>query len=311
MASDGLLRSSWTNRAALAGSVRLPARTVAHVVIPELDEDDHVSERRNDEHELSPLAAAHGGVLLQISGLPAHKSRKDLDRATLGLVRPVRIDSFDVHGIGKDQLENLPETLEEGAGFREMLKLARAPKRVILRGKIWARPFKRIVRVSKAFSRVTAAYVFSHDMHEELTEAEMMKVARLGRAVSPVTSYLAIEPGVRPSTAGIDRLGTLGTGGGGGSGAGYGRGVGRLGHRTPPNLSKLLAKGIARCVAKHRPGPGWSAHLTVETTKDEVVDVTLNNPSTPMRRCLVEEVWAVRLTKAFDQERESFDLQLP
>ena len=32
----------------------------------------------------------------------------------------------------------------------------------------------------------------------------MMVLARHGRAVSPVTSYLAIEPGVRPSTEGIE-----------------------------------------------------------------------------------------------------------
>lgn len=31
----------------------------------------------------------------------------------------------------------------------------------------------------------------------------MLALAFLGRAVSPVTSYLAIEPGVRPSTAGV------------------------------------------------------------------------------------------------------------
>ena len=33
----------------------------------------------------------------------------------------------------------------------------------------------------------------------------MLRLARVGRAVSPVTSYLSMEPRVRPSTEGIDR----------------------------------------------------------------------------------------------------------
>ena len=59
--------------------------------------------------------------------------------------------------------------------------------------------------MDKRFTRATAAFVFSHDQHKGLSNAEMMRVAKLGRAVSPVTSYLAIEPGVRPSRAGIER----------------------------------------------------------------------------------------------------------
>ena len=63
-----------------------------------------------------------------------------------------------------------------------------------------------------------------------LSESEMMVLAKHGRAVSPVTSYLAVEPGVRPSTEGIEFhtvlgadgegtifLGNLGTFGSGGA----------------------------------------------------------------------------------------------
>jgi len=39
---------------------------------------------------------------------------------------------------------------------------------------------------------------------DELSEDEMMTLAMGGGAVSPVTSYLAIEPGVRPSTEGLE-----------------------------------------------------------------------------------------------------------
>ncbi|MDX2092275.1 MAG: hypothetical protein SFX73_30705 [Kofleriaceae bacterium] len=61
---------------------------------------------------------------------------------------------------------------------------------------IWSDPFTREVRVSNPFSIQTAAFVFGAD--------EQMKLARMGRVVWPVTSYLAAEPGVRPSTIGLD-----------------------------------------------------------------------------------------------------------
>ncbi len=53
-------------------------------------------------------------------------------------------------------------------------------------------------------ARLWAALVFGSDLLDDLTEPEMMVLARRGRAVSPVTSYLAIEPGVRPSTEGLE-----------------------------------------------------------------------------------------------------------
>jgi subtilisin-like proprotein convertase family protein len=306
MTSDNLLRSSWKNKLSVKRLVRPARGLTAHVVIPEIGSGD-VTERRNDGHDLAPLAAAYGGVLLEFGGLPAtEKNRAEIRKAALGLVRPIRIDSFNVRGVkGLD----LPGVLDEGQGIREMVKLARAPRRLRLTGKIWARPFSRLVKVSRRFARATAAYVFSHDMHTDLTEKEMMKVALFGRAVSPVTSYLAIEPGVRPSTAGIDRrLGSIGRGGG--SGAGYGSGHGRA-HLRRPDLRALLLPGVKRCVARHRPGPGWRVDLTVETTRDEIVDVVLAGRATPLSTCIVEEVWAVRLTSAFHLERDSFSVSLP
>jgi len=52
----------------------------------------------------------------------------------------------------------------------------------------------------------------------------MMPLALYGGAVSPVTSYLAIEPGVHPSTEGLDEMEGVGFGGLGliGHGAGGG-----------------------------------------------------------------------------------------
>ena len=132
--------------------------------------------------------------------------------------------------------------------------------------------------------------MFGADAHQGLSDAEMMKVAMFGRAVSPVTSYVAAEPGVRPSTIGIQtgRYGTIGHGSGGGSGYGFG------GMREKIDFRRLVE--TASCVASVRPTAPWAVTLNVETTKDEIVDVAIEKPSA-MATCLAEIVWAIRLDK--------------
>jgi Mg-chelatase subunit ChlD len=308
MFSDGLLRPSFRNAMAHRELARSPG-TIAHLVIP--DHDGELEEERDDEHPLAAVAARSGGVLLHISGVTPERSQK-LGPIALGLVRPTRIDGFRIEGLPEGTIEELPPALVEGTGLREMRSLDRAPRQLVLQGKIWARPFRRVVAVSPSFSKVTAALVFGSELHDSLEPEEQMRLARLGHAVSPVTSYLSMEPGVRPSTEGIDR-GLLGSMSGGGGGYGLGtlasRGAGRF--RKPPDLKELLADGVKRCVAQHRPAAGWVARLDVETTLDEIVDVTLRDHETPLRRCLVEEIWKVRLGPQFDEEAASFELVLP
>src|SRR6187397_1969489 len=96
---------------------------------------------------------------------------------------------------------------------------------------------------------------------------EMMTLAMYGGAVSPVTSYLAIEPGVRPSTEGL-------TEGEGGGGRGFGIGLGRAGmtHVTgnvsPINRQAFLEQALraewGRCGGK-----ADSASVDLETTQAE------------------------------------------
>ena len=130
-----------------------------------------------------------------------------------------------------------------------------------------------------------------------------MILARAGGAVSPVTSYLAIEPGVRPSTEGLDEneggrgegigLGGIGT-------IGYGAGGGGSGW-SPPDYAALLTErleeGVGRCGAQGR------AHLDVETTRVEIVDVTArvkdDDRARTVARCVEEVAWGVELPAEF------------
>jgi hypothetical protein len=127
-----------------------------------------------------------------------------------------------------------------------------------------------------------------------------------------VTSYLAIEPGVRPSTDGFvaNGLGLSGIGEGGG-GQGFGSGLGRLGsiHRARMSPQEFL-DSHARAAWKTCGGGAGEADIELETTSDEIVDVTgvtvRPSPAAALQRCLVEEAWGWRLPSIFEAERATW-----
>jgi subtilisin-like proprotein convertase family protein len=299
LVTDRLLRTTLSDTAALAALAALSPATVVHVVVPQLDHDDRATLQRVDADKLAPLATKHHGIFVELGGLPAH-TIKDLAPAVVELVRPTRIDNLAVDGLKVDD-----KLLREGEGLRIMLGQKTAPTRVVLTGKLWSDPVRREVVVDPAFSIATAGFVFGGDEHHELSHDEMMRVAMMGRAVSPVTSYVAFEPGTRPSTIGLDELrGSAGFGSG--NGAGYGGGVGMV--RRPPDLHGLIDANACEKTAK--PPKGWHVMLTIETTKDEIVDVTIATGAGAMATCLAEAYWPVKLDPAvFYEERQSYDVQ--
>ncbi len=275
---------------------RAPAGTVAHVV--SATAGTVPAEWRDDDHRLAAIARATGGIYAEMH--TGDDEPEALAAVTLGLVRPIRIDHFDIEGLPEDETGERPDSLPEGEGYRYAAVVPRAPTRVVVRGQLWSRPFSRTVRTTAAFDRATAALAFGTDMHESLDEAEIMRVARFGRAVSPVTSYLAIEPGVRPSREGIDRDGF----GGIGSGA-YGVGIGLAGSgrggggaTIRPDLKAQLKPAVRRCLAEHPQPAGWSIALGIETTGTEIVDVAATGASA-FGTCVHEGVWRTRLVGAF------------
>ena len=229
----------------------------------------------------------------------------------LGLVRPIAIDGFKISGMDLTDAGEVPEVLGEGVGYRAMLATPDPTRRVVLSGKLWATPVRKVVTHSEHFDIATAAFVFSEDEHGELSPEEMRTVAFRGRAVSPVTSYLATEPGVRPSTDGLEEnmgasfgLGGIGMGGGGG-----GRGI--LASIKLPTIESLLADDVARCVKTHVPAVAWQVSLAVETTGIEIVDVAaIRASSAPLRECIVEATWALELPDARWPEREQHTISL-
>jgi hypothetical protein len=133
----------------------------------------------------------------------------------------------------------------------------------------------------------------------------MMTVALAGRAVSPVTSYVAFEPGTRPSRDGLDDMDVYG------GLIGNGVGEGGFGYGMGSSITKpWLAVPTERCVARHQPAPGWRVDLAIETTRDEIVDVGVSLGSGGFAACLVEAAWAVRLDDAFREDHDQFIVTL-
>lgn len=313
MSTDALLRPSWTNAETQKRLGAAGART-SHVVLPRLPRASETwqgneRDRRDDKHALAALATRNGGILLHIDR-PGDEG-KELDDVTLGLVRPTRIDDFRVLGVTLPSDHGIPSVLHEGMGLREMDIVGKVPGRVELTGKIWSRRFRRVVSGPLSFSEATAAFVFSHDMHHGLSEQEMVRVAFAGKAVTPVTSYLAVEPGVRPSVVGLEQ----------GTGQGFGSGHGLLGSRhagkapvvcPPYDLKADVDQPVKACIATHHPAAGWSVTAKVFTTFDEIVDVVLDGKPTALGTCIVDAVWQATLpTCHFAKERDDLTVSFP
>jgi hypothetical protein len=279
---------------------RLASGALVHVAAVESGDAELV---RDDEHVWAKLPRATGGVLWR-AWCP---SRVD-DRARAVFeewVRPKRISRLVVSGMPDDFAA--PSELSEGQGLEHLWIAKASVTKVFLTGELWSRPVRFEIRPSADEARRWAALVFGSDLLYELTEAEQMTLAMFGRAVSPVTSYLAIEPGVRPSTEGLEESEALGpvvslTGFGQGSKT---RRVfkGKRGDRQAI-LDRELAKAVHAC------GGAGEASATIETTVHEIVDVRgvalAGARDAKVEACVAEQLWSVLLPFDFDEEHRTW-----
>ncbi|MBA2661572.1 MAG: VWA domain-containing protein [Bradymonadaceae bacterium] len=263
--SDDRLRPSWDTQA-----VARATGIMTHIVVL-----DH-GFSRDDAHRLSSIALTEGGILVRTGG---DGLRSEFEH----LVRPIRLEGVSVSDID-DEIGDL----DEGSAYRFFGVVPKRP-RAALRAKLWNQPIVVNAWRRPAFDRAAAGWVFSHGLFHGLDEEDMMRLARYAEAVSPVTSYLAIEPGVRPSVVGIDRsasgLGMQGFGAGG-----YGMGIG-IGTGPVPKIEI----DVEPCRLSH---PGQQAKVTVHTTTIEIVDVVAHS-SNEFTACIVERAWATELPSAF------------
>jgi hypothetical protein len=294
-----------TRHALAPARIAPPLSAVVHVSTVYASSGATVS--RDDKSPWAVLPRATGGLLFSTSApsqRPASaEERAELDATFLEWARPVRLERVSWHLPGTSPaLGTRNPVLAEGASIQHLALQAKLPPSATLEGELWSKPYRRTVHASASEGKLWSALVFGTHLMHEMTEPEMNLLARAGGAVSPVTSYLAIEPGVRPSTEGLEE------------GQAFGGGAGRLGgsHRIkrpfvrmgsvkPPDYERvfasLLRDAVKTCGAEGR------ATITAETTHIELVDVSVvvsgESRDGARASCVREAAWALDLPPVF------------
>jgi hypothetical protein len=292
--TDELVRPALTPVMALAKLAVVVPDTVVHVVgIDRLTEPSRLA--RDDDAAFASLATSHHGMFVRTGAGAAHA----FDRTILSLVRPTSIDRIIAAGL------DAPSTIDEGSRLLIVNHAKTAPSRVVIAGQLWSDPIRIDAIASDAMSRATAAFITAENDVDELTRDEQMAVALAGHAVSPVTSYVAYEPGTRPS-----RLGFRGNGVEGGVEGGVVGGdfydMATAATIKRADLAAMLGAMIdARaCFATDK----REVALVIDTTRSEIVDVAVVGSADPADRCVVEATWRVRLDNRFDRAQERFTI---
>jgi hypothetical protein len=317
--TDGAMRDGFSPSLGVTLLRRAPKGTIVHVVRLAdtgdaifLDDDEgdddgeSLVEARDDSDPLAPIADSYGGVVLAIAG---DGEPADYARVARGLVQPIRIDDFAVVTPGVDLGTEVPAQVVAGSGFRTMTSVDDSVGVVQLSGKLWAQPWNMAVAIDGAYTQRVGMLLFGDELLHSFSddEEDLSRIAMTVKVVSPYTSFLAVEPGTKPSTQGVnrdpDRYATIGYGSGVGSG--YGVGGGKGGSRQPDLvaiLAEMLEPGARTCGALDpRTSPnaesGRAATLKIECTEREIVDVRLTGaPSAVIGTCVLEQAWGLRLT---------------
>jgi hypothetical protein len=306
-----LLLSDLEARSSLdAASLRVHLRpgTIAHFATID---DGHAGLRRDDAHPWATLPRATGG-LLWVGSAPADEALEPEERDLFAeWVRPRRLDHVVLDAPGGPEV-SVPSSIDEGQGIEASGIVAQELAAVTISGELWSTPVRHTVLERPGDDERWSARIFGSELLWQLSEAEMMPLAMRGRAVSPVTSYLAIEPGVRRSFEGLEEaeagFGASGFGMAGGSAGGRAPSI-RMGGRIDRGawLRERLGKAAAACKALTE-----KIDVRLETTGWEIVDVeiTLSPADVTKHACLIEQVWALHLPAAFDERRATHQVAL-
>ena len=270
---------------------------------------------RDDGHKWAEAARATGGLAWRAS------ARSDSSRAELAAfeewARPLRVDHLQIFSPDIELFsanDSPPDRLDEGEGLTRTLWGRRAVSWVRIEGELWSEHVEELVHASPEAGKRWSALIFGQSgAIDGLSDAEMMTLAMHGGAVSPVTSYLAIEPGVRPSTEGLERGEAMGFGHGVGSPS-IRMGATAVGGRAPALDRDAWLRDALRPTWLACGGKLDSVSVAFETTFAEVVDVgavSLTSGKDPiLERCLSEAVWDLVLPPQFRDDWAPWSVSL-
>ncbi|MGC4087981.1 MAG: VWA domain-containing protein [Polyangiaceae bacterium] len=271
---------------------------------------------RMDEHPWAEAARATGGLVWQAMAPALDVSSDALATTYEEWARPLRIDRLGAYSDDAALTESLGlDTLAEGEGRDVLFVSNRSTHTLSVSGELWSTPIRVSAPNDTGPSTRWAALAFGTNVFEQLDPSEMMELALRGRAVSPVTSFLAIEPGVRPSRDGLDgdevglALGASNSSACGSVSCPAGGSAPYM--DTQAYLEARLRPDYARCG-----GVPGSAVLDLETTRAEVVHVAARArgeravADAKVLSCAREAAWALLLPPGFREEWAAFAVEL-
>ena len=291
--TDARFRPNWSTKTVAAG-LKAKKKAPLHVIQFEYGADLF---QRSDALSLFPIAKKRGGVAMRVGFLENYR-RSKLKKDALYLLRPTQIENIEIN---KESFG----TIKEGVGTKAYFFEEKAPKKISFYGELWSTPLTKTVSANRSNSKALGAFVFSLDRFDALSDEEQLKLAMWANVVSPVTSFLAVEPGVRPSTIGLNRSGT-GSGGLGMSGMGRGG----SGSAAPPvDLLSELQPALDKCASLRK----GAQRILVDLTSREIVDVRPDSHSNKKAtQCLTEAIWKIDLSENSNwPKKRTFEINVP
>lgn len=269
---------------------------------------------RREDDRWAKVPRATGGLLWSAAGSDDARDAAAMAKVFEEWARPMRLHAFAVEARGVDPGSlGVPDALAEGEGIEDLRFHDRDVDEVKIRGELWSTRVSAVIRPDDAEGRLWAALATgAPEISYRLSDAETMALALRGHAVTKVTSLLAIEPGVRPSTEGLEEQG-------------FGSGFGRLGgsHHCRPVQMVVGRAGFDHAAflreqVEHRlamcNGAGRRARVAIESTTIEIVDlpeVSVEGAGhEAIERCLREATWELLLPAEFRDERKTYAVTL-
>lgn len=263
---------------------------------------------RDDASPWSSVPRATGGLLWRAQARPLDTGAAE--PAFEEWVRPLRIDRLAIAGIALDPSVDLPYSLAEGESFEELRFASFGTPAIDVKGELWSTPIATVLSSTTDGEKRWAALAIGSPQLHQLKDEEITALALKGGAVSPMTSYLAIEPGLRPSTEGLDWSAI----GAGGAGFGDGIGLGTIGGfgrgSSAPDWMKHLRDELGRVAATCG---GGEVLVRLETTWSEIVavDVVPKVASDTFKTCVREGAFGLELPSWFRAPFATWSVDVP
>jgi hypothetical protein len=312
--TDGVVRSRFDRRAAVAALRRAPEGTLVHLVYPSASKMPGSTSHRVPDG-VGALPAAFGGAAYAVETTLVNGVVRPLEPKTLRpLFQPDALDSLSLVDPSKSSRPDWPDWAHERmpasvdriavgeTAIWSGISTVAPPNRLELSGWVWSKKLRLPIGRDRAFERRLPRLAVSEDRLMECEDGRRQRKDALaqGFAIPSLTFWVAGSGEREPSGyGGIPYPGCFGPSGGGGTGEG---------RPKPQDLVPEIAPLLDRCALT--PDPAGTLRVEVETDEQEILDVRVGGADEPVRRCMEEGLWAARLPSTFNERhsRESYRL---